>query len=239
MSNYLKIDSVNRHSGTASDFQITLPRAISRGQTYELSYAHIPMTQYNITTRNNIFRFDESGVALDAILTPGFYSAISLTVELKRAMEVVGANTYIVSIVNTQFKVQIVGSSSFQIYMVPNHPILGSLTNGCFELGFGISSSGTTHTGSDMLDLEGNNSSISIDINDIIEMDSISQGCTFNLPINVNPLQVLDYSAPVHHIQTVTFHQPTNHLKVRLKDSNNETIDLNSSEWYLILKRVA
>lgn len=239
MSNYLKIDSVNRNAGTATEFQVTLPRSIQRGQKYELSYAHIPMTQYNITTRNNIFRFDESGIPLHAVLAPGFYSAITLAVELKRAMETVGANTYTVSIVNTQFKVQIVGSSAFLILMTAEHPLLETLVNGCFELGFGLSSSGTTHIASTLLNLEGNNSSISIDLNDIIEMDSIRQGCTFNLPISVNPLQVIDYSAPVHHVQTVTFNQPTNHLKVRLKDSNNETIDLNTSEWYMILKRVA
>jgi hypothetical protein len=64
MANYLKIDSVNRNSGTASDFQITLPRAISRGQTYELSYAHIPMTQYNITAKNKdaLLGLDSNGV---------------------------------------------------------------------------------------------------------------------------------------------------------------------------------
>jgi hypothetical protein len=239
MAHYLKIDSVNRTSGTASAFQITLPRSILRGQMYELSYAHIPMTQYNITTRNNVFRFDESGSNLDAVLTPGFYSAISLTVELKRAMEIIGSNTYTVSIQNNQFKVQIVGSSPFSIQTVPDHPVFGTLNNGCYLLGFGLSVGLTTHTRDIMLNLEGNDSSISIDINDIIEMDSISQGCTFNLPVSVNPLQVLDYSAPVHHVQTVTFNQPTNHLKVRLKDSNNATLDLNNSDWYLILKRVA
>jgi hypothetical protein len=234
MSNYLKIDSVNRNSGTASDFQITLPRAIQRGQTYELSYVHLPMTQYNITAKNNVFRFDEGGVnTLEAELTPGFYSGISLQNELKRAMELVGSNIYTVSILNNQFLLQIVGSLPFRIQM------FDSTQNGCFQLGFRLTPTALSHTAITMLNLEGNNSSISIDLNDIIEMDSITQGCTFNLPINVNPLQVIDYSAPVHHVQTVTFHQPTNHLKVRLKNSNNETIDLNNSEWYLILKRVA
>jgi hypothetical protein len=231
--NLLKIDSEKRDSGTSTDFKLKLQHPIQRGENYQLIHAHIPQTQYNIDQFNNFFVFNEGGSDLSAVLSPGYYNATQLMAELKSAMEIAGSgsNTYTIGISPTQYNLTITGSAVFSIKMA-------DVRSACKPLGFS-SNTGTSlsHTADHFVNMEIENS-LEIDINGIVECDSINFGSTFSIPITVNPMQVQEYGPNKITVQTVTFTAPCHRLEIRVKNSKNRTVDLRGSNWYMILKRV-
>jgi hypothetical protein len=147
----LKIDSSNRDSGgTSSDFKITLPRALQKGDVYELLYSHIPQTYFNVDSTNNTFIFNEGGLDLTAFLTQGYYTTTSILVELAT-----GSFTYTVSLIANTQRIQITASDGFSVVAVERSP-----------LGF-VASTGTStqHIGTAILNLE-RHQSLLIDVND-------------------------------------------------------------------------
>ena len=165
-------------------------RAIEKGQTFELSHAHIPQTQYNITSKNNAFYFQEQDTGTHLItLDPGHYSPTSLVEALKAKMNAVVSNPVTITISSTTFKITISSAGNFRVLMAV-------LTTPCKPLGFNTDRPyGLSHTADKFLDLEVE-SSLSIDINDMFEFDALDHGATFNIPIDVDILQVLDYTPP-------------------------------------------
>jgi hypothetical protein len=125
----------------------------------------------------------------------------------------------------------ITGSAPFSIKMA-------DVRSACKPLGFS-SNTGTSlsHTADHFVNMEVENS-LEIDINGIVECDSINFGSTFSIPITVNPMQVQEYGPNKITVQTVTFTAPCHRLEIRVKNSKNRTVDLRGSNWYMILKRV-
>jgi hypothetical protein len=221
MSNYrmLKIDSSNRDSGgTSSEFKITLPRALHKGDVFELLYAHIPQTYFNIDSTNNTFVFNEGGLDLTAVLTPGYYTTSSILVELATSLNSLGSFSYIVSLIANTQRIQITGSSAFSVVAIERSP-----------LGFGVSTGvSLTHIGTAILNLE-RHQSLLIDIN---------HGSTFVIPSDQDLLVVLEYSPNTSFTQKVNITSDSKVLSVRLKDKDNKTIELHGADWWFLLKAI-
>jgi hypothetical protein len=106
-------------------------------------------------------------------------------------------------------------------------------------LGFSTDfASGTSFEADSILNLEKKDDSLFISINGITEIDYIKGGSTFCLPLSVNAMSVLDYSPSVNGFpQSVQFTSPASVLSIRVTDSDNNTIDLNGSNWFFVLER--
>lgn len=70
---------------------------------------------HTITLNNNAIDFDEGGSEIQATLNSGDYSLTEFLVEIKRAMEAVGALTYTVSLNRTTRKITISSTSNFTL----------------------------------------------------------------------------------------------------------------------------
>jgi len=78
--------------------------------TYSLFYYG-----HAITEENNLLDFDEGGGELTAELNPGDYTLTEFLVELKRAMDAIGALTYTVSVDRATRLITIAGSGAFSL----------------------------------------------------------------------------------------------------------------------------
>jgi hypothetical protein len=123
----LAVDSRNRTSGsTATDFTVTLPGSL-RIINAQLISAEIPLTYYNITSRNNTLGFSENGGAATAItpLTPGSYNIYELATLLASALTTASPNvqTYAVDVNDNTFKVNVnipaPAVASFEMFFNP------------------------------------------------------------------------------------------------------------------------
>jgi hypothetical protein len=105
-------------------------------------------------------------------------------------------------------------------------------------LGFSANTaSNTSFTGTEPVNLE-RYQSLNIDINNCVETEGINFGTTFCVPSNVDVLQIVDWSPDASFRQRVSFTHDTNLLQVRVKDDDNQVIDLHGAEWFFILRAV-
>jgi hypothetical protein len=213
-------------SSSTSDFRLKLPRPILAGERYELIYAQIPQTVYNLDSNNNSFVLNDGSPNALAI-PPGFYTANTIVTELQTQLNAVSALTFTVAFSETSQKITITASGPFTVNMNGVGSPLGFITT---------TGSATSHTGGTILNLE-TTDSLFIHVNEIRQIDYIQGGSTFAIPSNVNQLQVIDYNERSGFRQTITFNNPCSVLTIRLTDSENRVVDLNGSQWYLILER--
>jgi len=84
---FLKISSSDRDTGTPEDFTIDFPQHL-RGKTFKLAYAFIPITWYNVNETNNKFYFEEvPSVTIIATIPTGIYNNTTILNAVKTAME--------------------------------------------------------------------------------------------------------------------------------------------------------
>jgi hypothetical protein len=228
---YIKINSGKRTSGSPEDFVFKLPHNIHRGEQYEFCYAHIPYTIHNIGSTNNKFYFDEGGGTLTATIPSGFYTSTTLLEALHTALNTAGASVFTVALdINTQ-RATVSAVGNFSVRMA-------SGDSRCLSVGFDTDTSGgTTHTGENFVNIE-KLQSLNLDLNDIVQVKGSNVGTTFTVPCDVNVLEVLEFKSNIADIQTVEFTSDTLQLKVRLKDDDNRTVDLNGAGWYFLLRKV-
>lgn len=222
----LYIESSKRSSGTSSDFKVKMKRNVSKGDCYELAYAHIPITCYTIDGINNTFVFNEGGSNLTATLLQGYYTNSTILTELQARMNAVGALTYTVSFSNLTQKITISATGPFSIRMSGINSPLGFTAD---------TPSAASHSATSLLSLD-RLDALHIDINEVIEIEGSNFGTTFVIPNDVNTLQVLEHSPETKFHQRITFTNDTNLFSIRIKDSNNQTINLQGVEWFMILK---
>lgn len=95
---------------------------------------------HEVTASNCYIDFDEGGSELTAVLTLGTYSLTDYLVEVKRAMEAVGALTYTVSVARATRLITISAGSNFSL-------LTTSGTNALFSAYSMIGFSGSNKTG--------------------------------------------------------------------------------------------
>ena len=127
MTQYIKISSVKRKSGTISNFIADFSNSPIEPGRYALTSAVFGNTFFNINDYNNKIYFKEGTTSLIAYLTTGFYNSTNFPVNVKSALEVASlaggsSLTYTVTINSTTNKLVITASSgTIQMLMGTNY----------------------------------------------------------------------------------------------------------------------
>jgi len=237
--NYLKICSAQRDVGTATDYKIHQVNPIERDSTYQLVYAHIPQTYYNIDASNNKFTIEEvnPGGSIFTIEVPwGFYSNVPL---FQMIEDLLNSNPSATGIYTLTFdpRLQYVRINSTKAFRVLYQHV------NRLNIGFGTDVNPLYkffQEGTSIVDLE-KIQSMNITVNDCISIRGAKHGseASFNVVADVDILQVVDYTPPDAFPQVITFPQATSVIHVRLTNGlDNSPLDLHGSEWYMVLRKL-
>ena len=228
----LIVKSSQRDSGSSSSFRIT-PFNFLEGK-YQLKMVALPLTNYNVSSRNNVFVFTDDSKLRTATITPGNYDVSTLPAALKSAMETANGSfqSYTIAYSSTTGRLTISASGNFQINASnPSHSA-GKLTGFTSD-----TSSANTHTSNENINLC---PSIAIHIRISTEremVDTKENWSTLFVPITGNQGTWLYYSPPDTFEQYINFYTPVRTLEVSLHDDAMDPIDLNGGEWLFILEK--
>ena len=79
---------------------------------------------------------------------------------------------------------------------------------------------------------------VHISIGDQVEIETLdNQGTSLVLPVTGNQLDFINYSPEQGFQQYISFPKHKNNLKVSLRDGENNILDMNNLNWYLIFER--
>ena len=240
-TDYIKLASANRTSGTPQEYIISVPQHL-RGKQFNLSYAYIPISFYNVNGTYQYIYFEETaGVMLTATLPKGNYNTSTIGNAVQTAMDDVslGGYTYTVNIDPLTNKMTINSTGNFRIFNSTDkstypqniHQMLGfeSDTIGSFS---------SAHVAPDMINLNIIDS-INITIGTSMGVESLNgYDSSLIIPVTENSLDYITYSPKNTFQQTVVFDKSVNTIQVKVRDSEFNILDLNGIDWYLILKRM-
>lgn len=235
--NRIIIDSSKRSSynrdgvlSTSSKFEIELKYAKNHIKKVLLRRAVIPNTIYNINANNNTFSFTISATTYTGTITPGVYTATSLADAIQTAFNALFAG-FTVAYSTSTLKITISHASAFTI---------NSRTANCYtELGFGtIGVSATSQTGSKVVSLA-RPYYFFVNVAELSShyMTVEEKKATWVIPKNVNSNGVVDYE-PENPIEIDCNNLTLKTLNIHLTDAEGVDIDLNGSEWMLIIEVV-
>ena len=237
MSNlYLKLDSshrLNYNTTNAGAFSIQLQQPL-KGY-YKLCSVYIPVTNYNISSTNNLIPFYENGAAKLATLTPGYYGTPQLLNEVANKMTTASGGFATYTVTQSLLPLRITVSSTqlfnFQFGTVP-------LNSAATVLGFLPTDTqvAASQTATNMCNLASVRS-FNIQVNSESQfVDARGGNCAFLVPILGNTGSVNVYEPTEAFPQSIFFTSPISILNIRVCDDNNIPLGL-SNEWFLILKR--
>lgn len=218
----LDLDSLFTRDSEEEKFQLT-PVSIT-----------IPYTQYVVDTHNQNIYFQENGVDVNAVLTPGFYNATDLATEIESVMNAAGANTYSVTnntLTYTFTIARTAGAVTFNFTWGTN------TSNSARKLmGFSAAdtTAGTTVTSDNAYNLaepyafslriEGASLERKTDqLYSTLTIPTAVQGGTL-IHYKFDPNEVLPFTIPSGSLNAVRFH---------LVDIDNNSVDLHGADWHL------
>lgn len=241
MASRLLVRSVDRttDSSSSSNFKIQLRNPISG--KYWLKNCLISNTIYNINSYNNGFAFtDGSGSYTGLTLTVGNYDSGSLATEIKTRMEAANgaSRTYTItfsSVTNKFTFAPSAGNVSFQFSGITYsaHRAFG------FAKVDTSASSALVSTNPIQLDFA---SSLLIRV-DEVKRDGVFETSDSKNPTSFNLYVPLDTSFGVYkNLDSGNFKQCldfslTKTITLVVTDSSNQQVDLNSSEWEMLLEK--
>ena len=236
----LIVDSRHRESGSTSstNFTVQLSTPIEDIVRVDLDYAIIPTTFYNITSSNNTITFVQSGspsTTRTAILTVGSYTSTSLATEAKTQLDANGAGiTYTITYSTTTFKFTITLSSGSVTlkWSIGGSPYL--------EFGFNATDTAslTSHVSTNAISLERPTICI-ISINEFDKTIYTSNNRNMVGSFWVKTLEssgtINDYDPPLNKILQLHSVPVIRELTIKLKDINDNVINLNGNDWIFSL----
>ncbi len=234
------IESNRRNlEGTPSSFQLELNENLEG--TYELSTFNITNSFYNVvSSENNIINFTHStDGALIAILTPGFYTPLTLLTEIKTQMDSAGVITYSIDY----------STSTGKYTFTPSAGTFGFtfLTN--------TSSSARRLLGKNEVDditasSQVSDNVIELKLHDIICIKiaqdngthvTLSDGteCSFIIPIKDRTFgEVIHYQRNTNFGQFAIFNSSISTLNIDLFANDGDLLQTNGIDWSMSLKKL-
>ena len=246
---YILVRSLSRTTGStsSSNFSISLnpPIRLERKKRLKLEYLQMYSTIYNIDATNNNLDFFENATNKSIIaITTGIYDATSLGTSLQTALNNAsgGFNTYTVSF-NTQTKKYTLSAGNAFILKFANAltslwKIMGYSTSG------GITSvdsvSGTTTSSPFVVNF-------SLPLSVYIQIPTFQSNYittsqdrfTYYVPLTVSSGGIVEYKSKDYWDQYINVDPYTtslNKLEVLLTGANNSAMNLQNSEWEMILE---
>ncbi len=201
----------------------------------ELLNFSLPLTMYNINSRNNVIYFND-GSARSFAIPPGNYTMTNLLVMIKAVMEAVSTITFTVTFSDITMKITIAGDSPFSLDFGTNTTNSIAKVLGFLEI--------DTPAGASLTGVYVMNLSIPLYINICIDGFSSSikssnknDNATFSCSTIGNNSDILTWTAGTFYQQKVYCTDDNiQNLHVTIRDYNNQMIQLNGCNWSMLLK---
>ena len=237
-------DRVDYNTTSSTDFRVNLLNPINASiLAYGLESCCIPKTSYNISASNNSFEIEDS-VGIKTVTIPvGNYSSTALQTELQTQLNALTPDTYVVTITNNHFSIV---SSSPDFILNPNDTYFNLLMNLGYnpDIAYNASLTDPPNYFVDapyIFDLSGSKN-LYIKIEQLSEYmrDTRNLSCNFKVDYGCPFGSIVYFGKAANYKQDFTTVQ--NHLirpsyfDVKLVDENNEVVDLNGSNWSMVLR---
>ncbi len=236
---FLLLDSRDNknHGSSTSDciFQLSDGNDFDKVNSVELLSFSCPLTMYNVNSTNNTIYFND-GSAQSVVIPPSNYDIVTFVEAIIVAMESVSALTFLVTYSYETLKLTITGSSAFSFTFGTN------TTNSAYNI-MGFTD---VDTSSSVTQISPNVINLSIPLYIMIKVDGFSHStkssnpydnATFVVSTIGNNSDILTWTAGTFYPQKVyCFNDNVSTLHVSLRDYSNKVIDLNGSDWCMLLK---
>lgn len=246
LNRFVHINSFDRLNGNSNNCIIQLDKPIDftkRNKRMKLVNFVIPNTIYNITTNNYNIPFFEDSTSKNTQLTPGYYTASTLATHISTQMTSTssGYATFTASYSSTTMKITISSTQNFGLEFESGTNASTSLWR---ELGYtqtDTSTGTTSHVASNCINLAiPYTIYIQVDIlgsNNIVE--SNGNESTFIVPITNGNSTLINYREKDNFLQEAQLNTGINlinKIRIRLEDRNRNLIEINNSDWEMLLE---
>lgn len=234
---FFLIDSRDRVNGSSHDFSIQLNPGIKPIRSIKLCALVLPLTNYIVDSSNQNIYFS-GPFSYVATLTPGIYDYVSILPEIKRAMEATAyAGTITATYDTSTFKFTIAGTIDINFTFGTN-----TLNSSAYLLGFDNLNTGLalSHTANDIAHL-------SIPPYFYITIDSFhNQTASTNNDISTFVIFSQNISGYVNFhwhsthypikIKGPPSNEPLQYFNVTLKVRGGNPLNLNNTDWQMLLE---
>lgn len=233
---YLLIDSRDRTAASASTCEayFELSPAMNNCQKIELMSFSVPNTQNNVTQTNNTIYFND-GINRNVSIPVGNIDLPTLLTSIKSALESVSALTYTVTYTLSQ-KIQIVATGNFRF-------MFGTNTIGSAAAIMGFNNVDTVLS---PFQLAPNVVNLSLPLYFYVCVDEFStttkssnnfDNASFTILNNANGGDVVTFTETSFYPQEARVTDNNiQTLHVQLKNYNNQIMDLQGSNWCMLLR---
>lgn len=229
---------INYTTTNSNNFEVIIPQKIS-GQilNYSLKSCSIPNTIYNIS---GSFEITDSSGLNTVTLTSGNYTASTLATELQTQLNLLGVDTYTVTLSGNKYTI----TSSFSGFVINPNDVVNS--NGIlFKIGFGISGVYTSVAGVltsySSINLSYPNY-IYVNIGQLAKHIKNTDGRFHNfiIPNCRSYGEIITFNPQSNFIQdflpyTNIPQYNTTKFNVSLRYENGDLIDLQNSDWIIVV----
>lgn len=237
---YIQINTKFRTNPTdsSSDCMIELSKIMRKG-VYRLVYFLFPNTQYTINSNNDkIYIQTEGADVIECTIEHGFYDYDTFPAALETALNTPESslNTYDCTYEDIKRKMTITSSNTnFRI-------LFDNRLNTCHEV-IGFNNIDTDyaidHTSDGLVNLDAIHT-LNVSVEGIA---SVSQkqlhGTSFIIPIPAETFSYTNYLPDNNFEQTIYVHSDKRIISLKLSDEQNNSVDLNGSDWMFVIERIA
>lgn len=234
-NNYFYINSINRLSGTATNFVVPHHR-FNDSYSYRIAKCEIPFTFYNVTSNYNVFTIISGVTTYNVTIPVGQYTITTFNTALQTGLNALGVGVFTVSYDTTTYKITIVNATTAFSYV--------GTSSSYFITGFGQSNitASLSLTAPNIFNL-GSTDFIDIRSNTLTKSDSKVIDTNFSNSTLIQRIPTNEYSFG----QTILFMSRHPHvftskinltedIDIGLYDQWGYQLDLNGREWYILLK---
>ena len=237
---YIQINTKYRTSPTdsSSDCKIELSKILRSG-VYRLVYFLFPNTITTINSTNDkIFIQEEGRDVVECTIEHGFYEYDTIPSAIEDALNSLEGTSNLYEITFSDIKRKMTITSANNNFRI----LFNDKLNTCHEV-IGFNNVDTDyaieHTSDGLVNLDAIHTlNVSVD-----GISSVSQkqlhGTSFIIPIPAEVFGYVNYLPDANFEQTIYVHSDKRVISLKLADEQNNSIDLNGSDWMFIIERIA
>lgn len=230
-------DRLNPDITNTNDCRFIVRPSIGGFTKVELLSFSMPLTSYNIDATNNQIYFNVGGVDYIASITEGSYNICTLIPELKRVMDLAATESFDVWYDNALFKIV------FTISSAPTFTFTWSNTTNSAASILGFLNADTSTA---MTIISDHAINLSLPLYFYLQLNQFGMHCrstkdgdwaTFIISSlgNSSSINVFNQFSAYHLLEQFG-HQSLNEINVRICERGNKPVDLNNSDWSMLLR---
>lgn len=232
MTNIIILSSVDRNTGTSSDGNLKFTNTDRLNGTFTVKRFIMTNSLYNVNNDNNTIYFDESATLRTAILTNGVYSASELESEIKTAMDAVAA-VIVFTVTYNPNLLKYVWSATGNFAFAFSTNTLNSARELLGMNSIDVSPEANSEISDNVIDLAPYKI-IYLYFPDASNFVKLSNGNTNSIYISVNSNGGDVLREIIDDNLKLVFSNKLN-ITYKIRDKNNNIIDLNGIDWELII----